>query len=329
MSQNFSGKRNIISFLLLAAGLLLLVYLSSNTYESKQETVRIGITQWPGFEYLFIAKKQGFFKQVGLDIELVELSSLAEVRRAFERGKIDGMAATLVEVLEAYKYFGHVAQPIIVTDYSEGADEILATGNHKTIKDLKGKKIGIEAGSFSSYLVRSALDINNIKYSDVVLIPMELHKLPMALKSGKVDAITSYLPLSIAIKKQLDVNVVFDSSSIPQKLLDVIAINQNVLKKNPELQQRFLQAWELTLNYADKYPEESYVTLTERLPISIDEFKYSMSLIHLLSAQEQKLYFKKEGIIRNNLIKIGEIVFNNHKNEEIDYSQFLYDGYSN
>ena len=73
MSQNFSGKRNTITFLLIAATLLLFVYISSNPYESKQETIRIGIHQWPGYEYLFIAKKQGFFKQVGLDIELVEL----------------------------------------------------------------------------------------------------------------------------------------------------------------------------------------------------------------------------------------------------------------
>ena len=105
MSHNFSNTRNIISFLLLAAILLLLAYLESNPYSSKRNTIAIGITQWPGFEYLFIAQKQGFFKQAGLNIELVELDSLAEVRRAFERGKVDGMAATLVEVLEAYKYF--------------------------------------------------------------------------------------------------------------------------------------------------------------------------------------------------------------------------------
>ncbi len=165
MSQNFSGKRNIISFLLIAGTLLLFVYLSFNPYENKQETIRIGITQWPGFEYLFITHKQGFFKQAGIDIELVELSSLAEVRRAFERGKVDGMAATLVEVLEAHKYSEQIAQTIAVIDYSNGADEILASKQFKNLKDLKGKKIGVEAGSFSSYLVSRALEINDIKYS--------------------------------------------------------------------------------------------------------------------------------------------------------------------
>ena len=329
MSQNLSGTRNIISFVLIAATLLLLVYISSNPYESKQETVRIGITQWPGFEYLFIAKKQGFFKQVGLNIELVELSSLSEVRRAFERGKVDGMASTLVEVLEAYKYSDQIAQPILITDYSKGADEILASGQIKSIKDLKGKKIGIESGSMSSYFLSIALELNDIKYSEVVMMPMELHTLHKALKSGKVDAITSYPPLSIAIKKQLDVNVIFDSSSIPHKLLDIIAIKKEVIEKNPDLQNRFKQAWKLTLEFAQQHPEESYNTLTERLPISIDEFKHAMSLVHLVSAQEQEQYFSKEGVLNNNLIKVGRVVFKHLDNEKIDYSQFLYKDYVN
>jgi NitT/TauT family transport system substrate-binding protein len=323
MSQNLSGKRNIITFLLIASMLLVFVYLSLNPHEAKKETIRIGITQWPGFEYLFITKKQGFFKKAGIDIELVELSSLAEVRRAFERGKIDGMASTLVEVLEAYKYSEQVAQPIAIIDYSDGADEILAHKSLNNINDLKGKKIGIEAGSLSSYLVNCALEINNIDISDVVIMPMELHMLPKALKSGKVDAITSYPPVSVAIKKQLDVNILFDSSSIPQKLLDVVAINKNILKNNPKLQMSFLQAWGETLKYVEEHKEDSYLTLTERLQISTDEFKKSMSLIHLVDNNEQESYFK-DNILKENLKTTGEIVFKHLDTTKFDYSIFLY-----
>lgn len=329
MSQNFSSTRNIITFLLIAGTLLLLVYLSFNPHEKKQAAIRIGITEWPGFEYLFITKKQRFFEQAGLDIELVELSSLAEVRRAFERGKVDGMAATLVEVLEAYKYSEQIAQTIAVIDYSNGADEILALKQYESLKDLKGKTIGVEAGSFSSYLVSRALEINNIKYSEIVLVPMELHKLPRALKTGKVDAITSHLPVSIAIKKQLDVNTLFDSSLIPQKLLDVIAINKQVLINNPKFQKQFLQAWGNTLAYAENNQDDSYRILTERLPISIKEFKNSMALIHLVGADDQDQFFNEDGIFKDNLAETGEIVFMHLDTSKIDYSQFIYSSNKN
>ena len=324
MSQNLSGTRNIISFLLIAAILLLLIYLSINPNEKENPTIRIGVSQRPAFEFLFIAQKQGFFNQSGLNIELVELSSLVEIRRAFERGKIDAMASTLVEVLEAHKYSERIAQPILVTDYSMGADEILASGQITTVKDLKGKKIGVQAGSMSSYFLSLALELNDIDYSEVTMIPMNLYELPQSLNSGKVDAIISFVPVSIAIKKQNNVNVLFDSSSIPQKLLDVISINKDTLATNRGLQKRFIKAWALTLDYYQNNPEESYETLIERLPISLEEFKQSINLIYLVSAEEQEQYFRKEGKIKESIIKIGKIVFMHFDSDEIDYSKFLY-----
>ncbi|MBT8112736.1 MAG: ABC transporter substrate-binding protein [Gammaproteobacteria bacterium] len=323
MSQNFSGKRNTITFLLIAATLLLLVYISSNPYVSKLETIRIGIHQCTGHEHLFIAKKQGFFKQAGLDVELVELSSLTEVRRAFERGKVDGMASTLIEVLEAFKYSGKIAQPVLIIDYSNGADEILGSTKINTIKELKGKKIGVESGSLSTYLVSRALEMNDIKSSEVVIMPMELHDMPIALKTGKVDAITSYPPTSVAIKKQMGVNVLFDSSIIPNEILDVIAINKEVLAKNPELQKQLLQTWKLTLDYTRNYSEEAYNILTERLMISVNDFKQAMDHINLVGHHEQSQYFK-EGLLMESLLKTGEVVFKHLEVEEIDYSQFIY-----
>lgn len=323
MSQNFSGKRNTITFLLIAATLLLLVYISSNPYVSKLETIHIGIHQCTGHEHLFIAKKQGFFKQAGLDVELVELSSLTEVRRAFERGKVDGMASTLIEVLEAFKYSGKIAQPVLIIDYSNGADEILGSTKINTIKELKGKKIGVESGSLSTYLVSRALEMNDIKSSEVVIMPMELHDMPIALKTGKVDAITSYPPTSVAIKKQMGVNVLFDSSTIPNEILDVIAINKEVLAKNPELQKQLLQTWKLTLDYTRNYSEEAYNILTERLMISVNDFKQAMDHINLVGHHEQSQYFK-EGLLMESLLKTGEVVFKHLEVEEIDYSQFIY-----
>ncbi len=327
MSQNLSSPRNIILFLAIAAVLLTLIYQNSITFEKTQASIRIGITQWPGFEYLFITKKMGFFEQANINVELIELSSLAEVRRAYSRGKVDGMAATLVEVLEAYKYSNKIAKPILVIDYSKGSDEILATNNIKFIEQLKGKKIGVEAGSLSSYLVNNALKLNNIKQSDVVIVPMPLNKLSRALKSGKVDAITSHPPESIKIKKQLDVNVLFDSSELPENILDVIAIDQEVLDKFPAIQNQMNTAWNLTLSYVNEFPKESYDTLTERIPISVSEFKQAMQKIKLVNAEEQNFYFSGNKMLENYLITTGDIIFKKPQNE-IDYSIFLHQSHA-
>ena len=325
MPQNLSGSRNIVLFLIVSAILLIFIYLSPKSIEEDPVSIRIGVTQWPGFEYLFIAEEQEFFKQENLNIELVELSSLAEIRRAFEREKIDGMATTLVEVLEAYKYSGQIAQPVLVTDYSKGADEILAARYIKHVKDLKGKKIGIEAGSMSAFIAYCALELNGIDPSEVILVPMEQYKLSKALKTGSVDAITSYPPLSIVVKKQLDVNVIFDSSQIPQVLVDVVAINKNILTKHPKLQYSIRKVWKRTLDYVNDHPNDAYTSLVERLRISVEEFKDSMKLIQLVNSDEQSEYFMRNGIIFNNLVKTGEVVYMNSNKENVDYSKFMID----
>ena len=172
-----------------------------------------------------------------------------------------------------------------------------------------------------------ALEINNINQSDVVIVPMELNKLSRALKTGKVDAITSYPPLSIAIKKQLDVNVLFDSSQLPDNVLDVIAIDQEILDQYPGVHNRMTIAWGLTLSYANENPKESLEILTERIPISVSEFKQSMENIHLVTAEEQQYYFSNEGMVEDYLMNMGSMVFKKPQ-DEIDYSQFLRESYA-
>ena len=315
--------RNIILFLFLAIPLLIVIHFSLNTSSDQIDTIRIGINHWPGYEYLFIAKKEGFFKEAGLNIELVELSSLTEVRRAFEREKIDGMAATVVEVLEAYKNSERVAQIALVTDYSDGADVILSSPNINSIKDLKGKKIGVETGSLSLYMIYRALYLNSLKPSDVMLVPIELHDMASSLKSGKVDAITSSPPASITVKKLINANQVFDSSEIPGEILGIVAIDKNILAQFPELQEKLHKVWAQTLQFAKTNPKKAYETLVERFPISVNEFKKSMEYVSLISDNEQIQFLQPNGKAIESLKIVGNFMFMN-SNQKIDYPEFIY-----
>lgn len=315
--------RNIILFLIIAIPLLVLINFSLQTKNTPDKSIRIGVNQWPGFGYLFIAKQQGFFKEAGLNIELVELSSLIEVRRAFERGKVDGMAATSIEVLEAYKYSRRIAQAIMIIDYSNGADVILGSPLVKTIGDLKGKTIGVESGSLSSYMTHRALELNAIKQSEVTMVSMDLHDMLPALRTEKVDAIYSYIPVSEVIKKQFSVNHLFDSSDIPGEIIDIIAIDQAVLPRFPELQTKLQQVWARTLEYVMNNPENAYNILTARIPISNNELREFMRYVYFVGPHEQFEFLKPNGTLQQNLNKIGSIVYSHTKNN-LDYSQFVY-----
>ena len=83
----------IFGFIAAALGLFSVLALSACS-EAPSDPLRVGINPWPGYGPLFLAADKGFFAEEGIDVELVELTSLADVRRAFERGQIDGMTSS-------------------------------------------------------------------------------------------------------------------------------------------------------------------------------------------------------------------------------------------
>ena len=90
--------------------------------------LRIGINAWPGNEFLFLAQEKGFFAAEHVDVRLIEYSSLGDVRRAFDRGQLDGMTATLVELLQSREGTRRAPRAFMATDVSNGADVIVARG---------------------------------------------------------------------------------------------------------------------------------------------------------------------------------------------------------
>jgi Integrase core domain/NMT1-like family len=91
----------------------------------KSTSLRVGINPWPGYEFLYLAQEKGVYREEGLEVRLVEFSSLSDARRAYERGQINAIAATVIEVLQARDNSSRSPQIVQVTDYSNGADVIL------------------------------------------------------------------------------------------------------------------------------------------------------------------------------------------------------------
>ena len=88
--------------------------------------LRIGMSPWPGNEFLFLAAAKGFFAAEGVQVQLVESGSLGDVLRAFERGEVDGIAGTLADVLEVRERTRRKPRVFMALGTSAGPDVILA-----------------------------------------------------------------------------------------------------------------------------------------------------------------------------------------------------------
>ncbi|HEY3189415.1 MAG TPA: hypothetical protein VGJ70_18150 [Solirubrobacteraceae bacterium] len=95
--------------------------------------LRLGMSPWPGNEFLFLAAAKGFFAAEGVEVRLIEATSLGDVLSAFDRAEIDGMTGTLADVLESRDRTGRAPRAFMALGTSSGTDVILARGGVVTV----------------------------------------------------------------------------------------------------------------------------------------------------------------------------------------------------
>jgi NitT/TauT family transport system substrate-binding protein len=55
--------------------------------------IQAGLGPWVGYGPLYLARDKGFFKEAGVQVDLIVLTGLAERNSALRSGKLDGLAA--------------------------------------------------------------------------------------------------------------------------------------------------------------------------------------------------------------------------------------------
>ncbi|MCB1135213.1 MAG: ABC transporter substrate-binding protein [Chlamydiia bacterium] len=269
---------------LLAVFSLFLYALSITTSIPKERTpFRLAINPWPGYEPLYLAQELGIFDSLALDVDIVEMSSLADIRRAFERGRIDAMCCSLVEAVDAIESGEIDGRIAMVTDFSDGGDALLARADIASMQELKGKKVAVEPTALGRYILHRALEIHGIRPSDILAVPMEAVSMHDALARGEVDAILTYPPFLDTTKGRL----LFSSTELPGEIADVLIVSNKALA-DPNLQTRLHAAWRGALLHMTETPEVSAELMARREGMSPSEFQNSLSTLRFVTADEQQ-----------------------------------------
>lgn len=251
-----------IRFRIMLLGLLAALALASTYLFHSATPLKLGTNLWPGYEPLYIARNLDLLSEQ--DVALVELPSASEVMRAFRNGAIDAAALTLDEVINL-RLMGLEPVIIQVTNISMGADVILARPGIDSLEALKGKRVGVEASALGAYMISRALEINEMSLADIVMVPLEVNDHVQAFRRGEVDALVTFDP----VPQQIGVDQaerLFDSSSLPGEIIDVIVVRQNLLEHQQV--RRIIEAWNRTLAFMEAEPERSAAMMSERLGVS-------------------------------------------------------------
>ena len=158
------------------------------------EPLKIGYSDWPGWAAWEIAIEKGWFKEEGVDVKFEWFDYVASMD-AFAAGKLDAVGMTNGDALVTGST-GAKSVMILMNDYSNGNDMVIGKPGINSIKDLKGKKVGVEIGFVSHLLLLNALEKNGMTEADVELVNAPTNETPQVLASGEVDAIVAWQPSS-------------------------------------------------------------------------------------------------------------------------------------
>lgn len=192
------------------------------------EPLKIGYSDWPGFTIFEVAKQKGWFKEAGVEVELVWFDYLPSLD-AFSAGKIDGVTCVATDAL-VNGANGAKSKLIAILDYSDGSDMIIGAPGVNSLKDLKGKKVGLEVTLMEHLLLLKGLELNGMKQADVELVNTATNETPQTLGSGKVAAIGAWYPVSgQALKQVPGSKPLFTSADVKGLIYDVLAVSPTSL----------------------------------------------------------------------------------------------------
>jgi NitT/TauT family transport system substrate-binding protein len=200
------------------------VVASFSSNAARAEPLKIGYSDWPGFTIFEVAKQKEWFKEAGLDVDLVWFDYLPSLD-AFAAGKIDAVTVVATDAL-VNGANGAKSKIIALLDYSDGSDMIIGKPGIESIKDLKGQKVGIEATLVEHLLLLEALKQNGMSQSDVEIVNTATNETPQTLASGKVAAVGAWYPVSSQVLKQVPGSKkLFTSADAKGLIYDVLAVN--------------------------------------------------------------------------------------------------------
>ncbi|HEY0552222.1 MAG TPA: ABC transporter substrate-binding protein [Verrucomicrobiae bacterium] len=209
----------------------------SETATANSNKIRVGYVGLTCEAPIFSAVEKGFFKEEGLEVELV---------------KCDWKNYKDVLALGGYDITHHLIM-YFLKPLEQGLDVKITGGIHrgclrvqaavngpiKSVKDLRGKRIGVPGmGTPPFIFANRVLGANGIDPSkEITWLVFPAGELGLALSKGEVDAIADSEPIgSMLIAKGLVKNIADQAMDMPyaDEYCCAVIVNGKYLKRNPK-----------------------------------------------------------------------------------------------
>lgn len=260
ISRRFKLAALLPVVMVLAAG-------CSGNPPEKIEKIVLGAETVPHSSPVWIAEYKGYFREQGLNVEVKEFESGRTALRSMLNAEgIDiATAAQTPVVLNSFSRNDYAIVAGMV--YSDNDIKMLARQDRgiNAPADLKGKTVGVTAGSSGHFFLGLFMAYCQMRASDFKTMDMEPARLSQALIEGQVDAIATWEPHIYKTRKNLgDKAFLLSSGGIYRTDFYFIARKEFIRSRFDGLK-RFLRAIEKAEGFIRKNNKEAMDIVVQRL----------------------------------------------------------------
>ena len=222
-------------------------------------SIYVGWMPWGHIQDSGIMKK--WADKYGISVEVVQINDYVESINQYTAGAFDGCAMTNMDALSIPAAGAVDTTALIIGDFSNGNDGVILKGK-EALADIKGQKVNLVELSVSHYLLARGLDTVGLKESDLTVVNTSDADMVAAFGTGDVTAVVTWNPLLSEIDGIDGANKVFDSSGIPGEIIDIMMVNTETLKDNPNFGKALVGAWYEMMGLMSKDDEPAMAAKT-------------------------------------------------------------------
>jgi len=240
----------------------------SGTGESAQSggstTLSVGILPITPVAPLYLGIEKGFFQEENLEVETQQTSAGAANLTSVVSGDVQiGFSDVVSQIIAAAE-----GLPIqVLTNANGGGNEpsntysavvVAEDSPIETPEDLAGKTIAVNAlNNIGDVTIRGSLESKGVDISNLEFIEVPYPAMLGALEDGRVDAIWVVEPFLSQAKSAGAKPILYNYvEGIPSGTLAAYFTSESFIADNPEAKDRFVNAMNRSLDYAEANPGE-------------------------------------------------------------------------
>jgi NitT/TauT family transport system substrate-binding protein len=251
-----------------------LLLLPSLTMSQGIQNLRLGVLPVIDTLPLIVAEEKGFFRQEGINVQLINFNSALERDAALKGGGLYGYFGDLLNTILLNA--GGEDLRIVTTAYHTNPEHrmfalLASPGSEiRNIQQTRDEPVAISTASIIEYLLdeimaKKHIASNHVKKLEIRMIPIRYQ---MLINNSVKLAL---LPEPLATKAVADGAILITDDRILDTTLTIIAIKNKFLTANPNLATRFLRAYAKSVRMINNNPPDFMDTLVNktRFPASL------------------------------------------------------------